>query len=51
MVDASNVFIGRPGYSSTSTNVGPHLLQTWALSDTGKFAQLGNITLEFPAKG
>jgi hypothetical protein len=49
LVDAPSVFVGRSGYLSGSTNVNPHLLETWALSDTGKFARLGAVTLNQPA--
>jgi hypothetical protein len=45
----TNVFIGRPGYNYTDTNVVPHQLETWTLPDNGKFSLLGSTTLNQPA--
>jgi hypothetical protein len=45
----TNIFIGRSGYSSTSTNVTAPTLETWTLSDKGAWAQIGSITLDQPA--
>jgi hypothetical protein len=45
LVVNTNIFIGRPGYSSTSTNVTAPRLETWSLSATGAFTQNGSISL------
>ncbi len=47
IVDTS-VFLGRPGYNYSNTNVAPHLLETWTLSNEGEFTQLGEVTLDAP---
>ena len=44
-----NVFIGRPGYNYTDTNVLAHQLETWTLPDSGRFTMLGSVTLATPA--
>jgi hypothetical protein len=35
------VLVGKPGYSASTTNVGPHLIETWTLDDQGKLVRLG----------
>jgi hypothetical protein len=49
LVVDTNIFIGHPGYSSTTTNVTSHQLETWRLSDSGTFKVLGSVTLNQPA--
>jgi len=49
LVVGNNIFLGRPGYDYTTTNRNPDYLETWALPDTGKFTQLGRVTLTAPA--
>jgi len=48
LVVGANLFIGRPGYSST-TNVPPDALDTWTLPDSGAFTLLGSVVLDAPA--
>jgi len=45
----TNVFIGRPGYSSTTTNVTAPSLEAWYLSDSGAFSLNSTIELSQPA--
>lgn len=45
-----NIFLGRSGYDYTTTNLYPHYLETWTLPDTGRFTQLGRLTLDSPAQ-
>jgi hypothetical protein len=45
----TNIFIGRPGYSITTTNVTAPRLETWSLSETGTFTLNGRISLGQPA--
>jgi hypothetical protein len=45
----TNIFIGRPGYSSTTTNVTAPHLETWSLTDAGLFSLNGSISLNQPA--
>jgi hypothetical protein len=49
-VVGNNVFLGRSGYDYTTTNRYPHYLEAWSVADTGKFTQLGRLTLETPAQ-
>jgi hypothetical protein len=49
LVVETNVFIGRSGYISGSTDGDPHYLETWTLPATGRFTQLGRVTLKSPA--
>jgi hypothetical protein len=48
LVVGTNIFIGHPGYSSTTTNVTEHRLETWSLSDSGSFTLNGSIILSQP---
>jgi hypothetical protein len=45
----TNIFIGRPGYSYTTTNLTAHRLETWSLSDSGSFTLNGSVNLSQPA--
>ena len=45
----TNLYIGRPGYNYTNTDVVAHRLETWTLPDTGKFKLLGTTRLDSPA--
>jgi hypothetical protein len=45
----TNIFIGRSGYSPYPTNVVTPKLETWSLSDAGKFTLNGSVTLGQPA--
>jgi hypothetical protein len=45
----TNVFLGQPGYSSTTTNVTAPRLETWTLSGSGTFALNGSVELSQPA--
>ncbi len=45
----TNVFIGRSGYSPNPTNVVAPRLETWSLSDAGKFSLNGTVNLAQPA--
>jgi len=45
----TNLFIGRPGYNSTDTNIVSHRLETWTLLNSGNFSLLGSVTLGNPA--
>jgi hypothetical protein len=49
-VVGNNVFLGRSGYDYTTTNRYPHYLEVWTVPNTGKFTQLGRLTLENPAQ-
>jgi len=49
LVAGANVFVGRPGYSPTTTDVVAHQLETWALANTGIFQRLGACKLGAPA--
>jgi hypothetical protein len=42
----TNIFIGRPGYSTSTTNITTPRLETWSLSDTGKFILNGSVDLD-----
>jgi hypothetical protein len=48
LVVDTNLFIGRPGYGST-TNVLADALDTWTLPDSGEFTLLGSVVLDAPA--
>jgi len=45
----TNVFVGRPGYNYTNTNIVDHQLETWTLLDKGLFSKSGSVTLANPA--
>jgi hypothetical protein len=45
----TNVYLGRSGYDYSATNQGPNYLETWTLSDAGKFSLLGTTSLTSPA--
>jgi hypothetical protein len=47
----TNIFLGQPGYSSTTTNVTAPRLETWSLSGTGTFTLNGSLELSQPASG
>jgi hypothetical protein len=49
VVVGNNVFVGRSGYSTTTTDVGPHLVETWTLPDSGRFTRSGRVELPMPA--
>jgi hypothetical protein len=49
IVSGTNIFIGRPGYSYTTTNLTAHRLETWSLSDSGSFTLNGSVNLSQPA--
>ncbi|HMJ65744.1 MAG TPA: beta-propeller domain-containing protein, partial [Candidatus Binatia bacterium] len=49
-VVGNNVFLGRSGYDYSTTNRYPHYLEVWTVPNTGKFTQLGRLTLENPAQ-
>ena len=49
LVLETNVFIGRSGYSPNSTNSVTPRLETWSLSDAGKFTLNGSVKLDRPA--
>jgi hypothetical protein len=57
LVDGTNVFLGRSGYtngwwwpgSPGASNVGPHTVETWHLSNAGRLARSGSVTLAMPA--
>lgn len=48
LVSAGNIFIGRPDEAAAATEQTGNL-ETWRLSDEGKFTRLGNVTLQSPA--
>jgi hypothetical protein len=43
------VFLGAPGDTSDATEPVPHRLETWTLSDSGRFVRLGAVRLADPA--
>jgi hypothetical protein len=45
----TNIFLGRPGYSSTTTNITAPVLETWSLTDSGSFSLNASIKLNQPA--
>ena len=45
----TNIFIGRPGYSSTTTNVTAPSLEAWYLSDSGVLKLNSTLTLNQPS--
>jgi hypothetical protein len=45
LLSGSNVFLGRDQYYQSSTNIVPARLETWTLSDNGKFTLQGSLTL------
>jgi hypothetical protein len=49
LVADGNIFLGRPGYNYSNTNVVAHQLETWNLQSSGSFALLGKVTLPMPA--
>jgi hypothetical protein len=49
LVADTNIFLGRPGYNYSNTNVVAHQLETWTLQSSGSFALLGKMTLPMPA--
>ena len=49
LVVDTNILVGHSGYSSTTTNVTAHQLETWRLLDSGTFNLIGGVTLNQPA--
>ena len=49
LVVHTNIFIGRSGYSSATTNITPPSLEAWFLSDSGAFTLNSTIELGQPA--
>lgn len=49
LVVDTNAFIGRPGYSSSTTNVSAPSLEAWYLSDSGIFTLNSTVELSQPA--
>jgi hypothetical protein len=45
----TNVFFGRPGYASSTTNVTAPSLEAWYLSNSGTFTLNGTVVLSQPA--
>jgi hypothetical protein len=45
----TNIFIGRPGYSASTTNLLTPGLETWSLSQSGAFTLNGSVELSQPA--
>lgn len=48
LVADTNLFLGRSSYSSYPTNVIAPTLETWSLSDAGKFTLKGSVSLAQP---
>jgi hypothetical protein len=49
LLKGASVFIGKPGYNYTNSNVTDHRLESWTLANTGNFTLLGSVTLPNPA--
>jgi hypothetical protein len=49
LVADTNVFLGRPGYNYSNTNLVAHQLEAWTLQASGSFGLLGKVTLPLPA--
>jgi hypothetical protein len=49
LVVGTNLFLGRPGYSYTTTNLVAARLETWSLSEAGSFKLNGTVELSQPA--
>jgi hypothetical protein len=49
LIADTNVFLGRPGYNYSNTNVVAHQLETWTLQSSGSLGLLGKVKLPMPA--